>query len=111
MQSAEQLGQRIVVQAACGALSVPRSSWYRARKPHIERSRPKISPRAFSQAEKIKVRQEFNCERFQDCAPREACATLLDEGQYLCSWRRRKPVLAKGFNLTSSPFMRVEAIP
>ena len=34
MQSAEQLGQRIGVQAACDALSVPRSSLYRARRPH-----------------------------------------------------------------------------
>lgn len=87
MQSAEQLGQRIGVQAACAALRVPRSSLYRARRPRSEQSSPKISPRAFSQAEKIKVRQELNSERFQDRAPREVYATLMDEGQYLCSWR------------------------
>jgi putative transposase len=28
----------------------------------------------------------LNSEPFQDCAPREVYATLLDEGQYLCSW-------------------------
>jgi putative transposase len=95
MQSAEELGQRIGVQAACGALSVPRSSLYRARKPRTERSRLKISPRAFSPAEKSKVRQELNSERFQDCAPREAYATLLDEGQYLCSWRSMYRILAE----------------
>lgn len=95
MQSAEQLGQRIGVQAACGALSVPRSSLYRARWPGSERTRPKISPRAFSQAEKLKVRQELNSERFQDCAPREVYATLLDEGQYLCSWRSMYRILAE----------------
>jgi Transposase and inactivated derivatives len=95
MQSAEQLGQRIGVQVACGALSVPRSSLYRARRPRIERSRPKISPRAFSQAEKIKVRQELNSKRFQDCAPREVYGTLLDEGQYLCSWRSMYRILAE----------------
>ena len=87
MQSAEQLGQSIGVQAACAALIVPRSSLYRARRPRPERSSPKISPRAFSQAEKIKVRQELNSARFQDRAPREVYATLMDEGQYLCSWR------------------------
>jgi putative transposase len=87
MQSAEQLGQRMGVEAACDALSVPRSSLYRARRPSTERGRAKISPRAFSQAEKIKVREELNSERFQVCAPREVYGTLLDEGQYLCSWR------------------------
>jgi putative transposase len=95
MQSAEELGKRIGVQAACAALSVPRSSVYCARKPGIERNRPKIYPRAFSPAEKIKVRQELNSARFQDCAPREVYGTLLDEGQYLCSWRSMYRILAE----------------
>jgi putative transposase len=95
MQSAEQLGQSIGIQAACAALSVPRSSWYRARRPGSERTRPKSSPRAFSQAEKLKVRQELNSERFQDSTPREVYATLLDEGQYLCSWRSMYRILAE----------------
>ena len=95
MQSAEQLGQRIGVEAACAALSVPRSSLYRARRPSAVRSRPKSSPRAFNEAEKIKVREELNSERFQDSAPREAYATLLDEGQYLCSWRSMYRILAE----------------
>lgn len=95
MQSAEQLGQRIGVEAACDALSVPRSSLYRARQPPTERSRPKTSPRALSQAEKIKVRQELNSERFRDCAPREVYGTLLDEGHYLCSWRSMYRILAE----------------
>ena len=63
MQSAEELGERIGVQAACAALIVPRSSLYRARAKRVERTNPKISPRAFSQAEKIKVRQELNSEQ------------------------------------------------
>src|SRR5919108_2271006 len=95
MQSAEQLGQRIGVEAACDALSVPRSSLYRARRPSPERSRAKISPRAFSQAEKIKVCEELNSERFQDCAPREVYGTLLDEGHFLCSWRSMYRILAE----------------
>ena len=95
MQSAEQLGQSIGVQAACSILSVPRSSLYRARRPRSVRSSPKLSPRAFSQAEKLKVRQELNSERFQDCAPREVYATLMDEGQYLCSWRSMYRILAE----------------
>jgi len=95
MQTAEQLGQSIGAQAACAALIVPRSSLYRARRPRPERTSPKISPRAFSQAEKIKVRQELNSERFQDRAPREVYATLMDEGRYLCSWRSMYRILAE----------------
>ncbi len=93
MQSAEELGESIGVQAACAALIVPRSSLYRARTKRPERTIPKISPRAFSQAEKIKVRQELNSERFQDRSPREVYATLMDEGCYLCSWRSMYRVL------------------
>ena len=97
MQSAEELRESIGVQAACAALIVPRSSFYRARTKRPERTipNPKISPRAFSQAEKIKVRQELNSERFQDRSPREVYATLIDEGQYLCSWRSMYRILAE----------------
>ena len=87
MQSAEVFGKSIGVQAACAALIVPRSSLYRARTPQAGRSSPKISVRALSQIEKIKVREELNSARFQDRSPREVYATLMDEGRYLCSWR------------------------
>jgi putative transposase len=95
MQSAEELGESIGVQAACAALIVPRSSLYRARTRRPERTVPKSSPRAFSEAEKIKVRQELNSDRFQDQAPREVYATLMDEGHYLCSWRSMYRILAE----------------
>jgi len=87
------LGERIGVEAACAALIVPRSSYYRARTKQPERTNPKISPRAFSQVEKIKVREELNSERFQDRSPREVYATLMDEGRYLCSWRSMYRIL------------------
>ena len=93
MQSAEALGASIGVQAACATLIVPRSSLYRARTKRPERVVPKISPRAISAAEKIKVRQELNSERFQDQSPREVYATLMDEGRYLCSWRSMYRIL------------------
>jgi putative transposase len=93
MQSAEAFGKRVGVQAACAALFVPRSSLYRARAPQGVRSRPKISARALSQVEKIKVREELNSERFQDRSPREVYATLIDEGRYLCSYRSMYRIL------------------
>jgi putative transposase len=37
----------------------------------------------------------LNSERFQDLAPREVYATLLDEGQYLCHWRTMYRILAE----------------
>jgi len=49
--------------------------------------------RALSQTEKAEVRQMLNSQRFQDSAPRQVYATLLDEGQYLCSWRTMYRIL------------------
>jgi putative transposase len=40
------------------------------------------------------VREVLNSPRFQDCAPREVYATLLDEQTYLCSWRSMYRILA-----------------
>ena len=74
-----------------------RASVYRARRvvePELQsHPEPVTSPRALSQAEKAAVRQILNSERFQDSAPREVYATLLDEGQYLCSWRTMYRIL------------------
>ena len=40
-------------------------------------------------------REELNSERFQDEAPRQVYAALLDEGTYLCHWRTMYRVLAE----------------
>jgi putative transposase len=87
MKAANQLSERIGVSAACQSLGVPRSSFYRARQPK-RAPKPRPTPeRALKPEEKEQVRQVLNSERFQDCAPRQVYATLLDEGSYLCSWR------------------------
>jgi putative transposase len=97
IQSAERLGERVGVSRACRVLDVPRSSLYRGRRVvELEQQpppEPVAPPRALSQAEKAEVRQILNNERFQDSAPREVYATLLDEGQYLCSWRTMYRIL------------------
>jgi putative transposase len=97
IKSAEQLGETVGITRACRVLDVRRASLYRERRfvepeqqPHPESVGP---PRALSQAEKAEVRQILNSERFQDSAPREVYATLLDEGQYLCSWRTMYRIL------------------
>ncbi len=95
MQSAEELSKRIGKRTACAALGVPRSRLYRAHTPRKERISRRISPRALSPSEKEVVRQELNSERFQDCAPREVYAALMDEDRYLCSWRSMYRILAE----------------
>ena len=91
--ASEELAKSIGVSAACQALGVPRSSLYRARQPEKE-PRPRPTPeRALSEDEKVQVRQVLNSERFQDCAPRQVYATLLDEGVYLCHWRTMYRIL------------------
>ena len=103
IQTAEQLAVSQGVKAACEALAVPRSSLYDARKQTAELSvaepqqeaqpRP-APPRALSPAEKERVRDLLNSERFQDAAPREVYAELLDKDQrYFCSWRTMYRIL------------------
>ena len=80
------------MQAACQALGLARSSYYRSLQTRAVQPRPKPA-RSLTQAEQATVRQTLNSERFQDLAPREVYATLLDEGQYLCHWRTMYRIL------------------
>jgi len=97
IEEVEKLGQEIGITKACQALVVPRSRIYRARTARMETRGPvakhKPHPRSLRQDEKIQVRQILNSERFQDLAPREVYATLLDEGIYHCSWRTMYRIL------------------
>jgi putative transposase len=83
---------------ACEALTVPRATFYR----HLARrfspqtgngSRP-LPPLALSPKERQKVIDTLHSDRFQDKAPYEVYATLLDEGQYYCSIRTMYRLLA-----------------
>jgi putative transposase len=91
------LAQQVGVVSACQVLGLPRSSFYRAREADTSLNeaveKPAQPPRALSEAEKSTVRQLLNSARFQDLAPREVYATLLDEGQYLCHWRTMYRIL------------------
>lgn len=91
----EQLAETVGVSGACRALGVVRSSLYRSR-PSVKaepKSERRVSPRALQPAEKAAVREILNSDRFQDQAPREVYATLMDEGKYLCSWRTMYRIL------------------
>lgn len=91
----EQLAETVGVSVACRALGVVRSSLYRSRLSVVvePKSERRVSPRALQPAEKAEVREVLNSGRFQDQAPREVYATLMDEGIYLCSWRTMYRIL------------------
>jgi putative transposase len=84
-----ELAAHVPLVQACPALLVPRSTFYRLQKPMVATptAKPKPrSPRALSAPEQATVLDLLNSERFQDQAPREVYATLLDDGIYVCHW-------------------------
>lgn len=98
MEAVDQLAAAIGVAEACRVLGVPRASHYRARQT-LEPPSPALSEcpapaRSLSAEERTTLREVLNSPRFQDCAPREVYATLLDEHIYLCSWRTMYRILA-----------------
>jgi putative transposase len=101
MDATLQLSCTVGIEAACEALGVARASFYRRRPlfgPPLAASIPlpvvrSVPPRALSSGEREGVLAVLNSERFQDCAPAAIHATLLDDGQYLCSVRTMYRVL------------------
>ena len=95
IQAAATLSRDVGKKAACQAMEVSRASFYRhlnpVAKPEASRPRP---PLALSQFERQAVLGELHSERFQDKAPLEVYATLLDDGRYLCSPRTMYRILA-----------------
>ena len=91
--------------AACDVLGVARASFYRQRPvfgppasppPEIALPPERAAPaRSLSAAERADVLTVLHAERFQDRSPAAVQATLLDEGQYLCSIRTMYRILEK----------------
>jgi putative transposase len=97
MSAVDQLAPTVGIASACEMLGVARASFYRQPVfgPALP-SPPRPTPaRALSTEECETVRSTLNSTRFQDCAPSAIQATLLDEGQYLCSTRTMYRVLNK----------------
>jgi putative transposase len=101
MEAVTQLAPTVGVLAACDVLGVARASFYRQRPapgpppvsaPPFERP---ASARALSPAERASVLTLLHAERFQDRSPAAVQATLLDEGQYLCSTRTMYRILER----------------
>jgi putative transposase len=85
------------VSQACGALDLPRASFYRQRKrrtePDCQSIAKRCSPRALAAEEQEHVRQTLYSERFMDKSPYQVYAALLDDGVYLCSVRTMYRIL------------------
>jgi putative transposase len=102
MDAVSHLSSTVGIESACGALGVARASYYRQRpllgpfpmaQFPIERIPRPTPARALCADERQAVRAVLNSERFQDCSPAAINATLLDEGQYLCSTRTMYRIL------------------
>jgi hypothetical protein len=81
------------IAATCTALGVARGTYYRRRRPKTPRSR-RASPRALTSGETSHVLALLHEPRFVNLATPQVYATLLDEGQYLCSLRTMYRILA-----------------
>ena len=103
MDAVTHLAPTVGVVAACDCLGVARASFYRQRpilgppaaaapEPTSRPERP-IPARALSAVERVSVLTVLHEERFQDRSPAAVQATLLDEGQYLCSIRTMYRIL------------------
>jgi putative transposase len=94
MATVTELGAHLGIAPTCAALGLPRATYYRRRRPRpVPQPRP-ASPRALSPTEQAAVLAVLHAPRFGDLAPAEVYATLLDEGQYLCSERTMYRILA-----------------
>ena len=104
MDAVAALSATIGIEAACDALAVSRATFYRNRPlpgpfaipesppPPVVRASP---ARTLGTEERQRVLSVLHEERFQDWAPAAIQATLLDEGNYLCSTRTMYRILEK----------------
>ena len=120
MAAVTELATAVGTRAACRALFAPRASHYRKKRaviyPTVIRLRPS-SPRALAPAERETAWEHPHGERFQDRSPAAVYATLLDEGEYLCSIRsmyrllkRRGESRERRDQLTHPPYQKPELL-
>ncbi len=94
MQTVQDLGPKLGIAPTCEAIGLARATYYRALRPRPE-PEPRPSVRALVPVERQAVLEVLHEPRFIDLTPAEVYATLLDEGQYLCSERTMYRILAE----------------
>ena len=103
MDAVAHLAPTVGIVAACDCFAVARASFYRQRPvlgpsawptPELATAAERPAPaRSLSESERAAVLLVLHEERFQDRSPAAVQATLLDEGQYLCSIRTMYRIL------------------
>jgi putative transposase len=94
MATVTEVGPRLGIAPTCAALTLPRATYYRRRRPQSAPPSRRGSPRALNASEQAAVLAVLHEPRFVDLAPAEVYATLLDEGRYFCSERTMYRLLA-----------------
>ena len=116
--AATSLASQVGVAPACRALGVSRATFYRRHRMAPGRQQPRPTPaRALCEAERERVLDTLASPRFVDRSPTEVVATLLDEGQYLCSERTmyrslaaNQPVRERRNQLTHPQYAKPELV-
>ena len=116
--AAQGLASQVGVAPACRALGVSRATFYRRHKATPGHQQPRPTPaRALCESEREHVLNVLASPRFVDRAPAEVVATLLDEGQYLCSERTmyrllaaNQPVRERRNQLEHPPYTKPELV-
>lgn len=85
IEVAQRVAPELGVAPTCEALGLPRATFYRCLDPSLAPPPRPSPPRACSEAEQQHILSVLRSERFIDQAPTAVYATLLDEGEYLCS--------------------------
>lgn len=94
------LAPSLGVAATCAAFGVPRATYYRNRAlPYGPKQRRPSPPRRLPDIERRRVLAVLHEARFADLAPAQVFATLLEEGQYLCSIRTMHRILEENAEL------------
>jgi len=90
MELTKTLSAQVGINDACRSLTVSRATFYRSQEPPAPARplpTPRRSARALTAAERAETLSVLHSEEFVDRAPAAVCATLLDQGRYLCSPR------------------------
>ena len=95
MSAATDLSKEVGVVAACDALCIARSTYYRRQASvcSLNADKKRYSPRALTEDERQAVPDCLNSDRFMDDSPYEVYGSLLDEGAYLRSIRTMRRIL------------------
>lgn len=96
MNATSELSQDVGRKPSCEALGIPRATFYRhiahEQNPSVNKTRP-APPLSLTPIERQNVVDILHSEKYQDKAPYEIYATLLDEGMYHCSIRTMYRIL------------------